>query len=155
MNLEKIKSDIDAILKKHEENWMVHVFGYNPEMCVAFKEKQVCKAMYLMSIINARCGRLEEPEIDTYQEGWDLRFTWRFQNQYYLSLTIMVPWEGYLHYEVNTFEEGDHEEPTIYGNWEYKNFSRVDGSEVSDFIEHLKEAIERGQYATKIKKTTD
>ena len=143
MNLDKVKSDIDALLEEHKENWMNHVFDDNPEICLVFKEQQVYKAMLIMATINIRTPSIVEPELTTHQEGWDLRFTWRFTDQYYLSLAIIVPWEGQLHYEVNTFEEGDADGPMKFGEWEYRDFNRVDGSEISDFSEHLKSATER------------
>jgi len=155
MNLDKVKAEIDALLEKHKENWMNHVFDDNPEMCKAFKEQQVYKAMLIMATINIKTPNVKEPEVVTYQEGWDLRFTWTFENQYYLSLVLVVPWEGQLHYEVNTFEEGDPEGPMKYGEWVYKDFNRADGPEVSDFSEHIKGALEREPYATRTTKQTD
>jgi hypothetical protein len=143
VDLNKVKADIDALLEKHKDNWMNHVFGDNPETCKAFKEQQVQKAMLIMATINIKTPSIVEPELTTHQEGWDLRFTWRFTDQYYLSLAIVVPWEGQLHYEVNTFEEGDPDGPMKFGDWQYKDFNRVDGSEISDFAEHLNSATER------------
>ena len=157
MNLDKVKSDIDALLKKHEENWMNHVFGDKPEVCKAFKDKQVAQAMLIMATMNVESHNIKEPEITTHQEGWDLRFTWRFSNQYYLSLTIVVPWEGQFHYEINTFDEDSPDGPMCYGDWKYKDFNRVDGPEVSDFSEHLKEATEqeRNLYGQRTAKGTN
>jgi hypothetical protein len=142
LDLNKVKTDIDALLEKHKENWMNFVFDDDPEMCKAFKAQQVYKAMLIMATINIKNSTIKEPEVTTLQEGWDLRFTWKFVDQYYLSLTMIVPWEGGLHYEVNTFEEGDPDGPMKYGNWQYRDFNRVDGSEVSDFAYHLKSATE-------------
>lgn len=144
MDLDKVKYGIDALLEKHKENWMNHVFDEQPDMCKAFKEQQVYKAMLIMATINIKTPSIVEPEITTHQEGWDLRFTWRFTDQYYLSLAIVVPWEGQLYYEVNTFEEGDPDGPMKYGQWFYRDFNRVDGSEISDFAGHLKNATGRG-----------
>ena len=155
MNLDKIKSGIDALLDKHKQNWMSHVFGEDPYTCKAFKEQQVYKAMLIMATINIKCPTLKEPEVKTFQEGWDLRFEWRFDNQYYIRLALMVPWEGKFHYEVNTFEEGDPEGPMCYGDWQYKDFKRVDGPEVNDFAEHLEGAIEREPYETRATTKTD
>ena len=143
MNLNKVKSDIDVLLEKYKENWMNHVFDDDPEMCKAFKEQQIYKAMLVMATINTRNSTILEPKVTTRQEGWDLRFTWEFKNQYYLSLAIIVPWEGSWHYDINTFEEGDPDGPMKYGEWRYKDFNRVDGPEISDFAWHLKIATEK------------
>jgi len=155
MNLEQVKNDIDALLEEHKENWMNFVFQDNPEMCVAFKEKQVCQAMLIMSTINVDCHEVKNPVVVTYQEGWDLRFTCTYDNQYYLSLTMIVPWEGDIHYEINTFEEGDPDGPMRYGDWDYVKFSRVDDSEVIDFSECLKSATERDKDARRTREKTN
>ncbi len=143
MKLTKVKADIDALLEKHKDNWMNFMFEDQPEMCKAFKDKQVYQAMQIMATINAKCHTVKNPEVSTRQEGWDLRFTWNFESQHYLSLAIIVPWEGQLHYEVNTFEEGDADGPMKYGDWQYKDFNRVDDQEVADFAESLKFATEK------------
>ena len=143
MDLNKIKADIDALLEEHKENWMNFMFEDQPEMCKAFKDKQVYQAMLIMATINARCHTTKNPEVSTKQEGWDLIFKWHYENQYYLSLSIMVPWEGNLYSEINTFEDGDPEGPMCYGGWNYKDFTRVDGQEVADFAESLKYATEK------------
>ena len=75
MELSQVKSDIDALLEKHKENWMNHVFGDKPKVCKAFKDKQVAQAMLIMSTINVACPDVKNPEVSTHQEGWDLRFT--------------------------------------------------------------------------------
>lgn len=143
MDLNKIKSDIDALLEEHKENWMNFMFEDQPEMCKAFKDKQVYQAMLIMATINVRCHTTKNPVVSTMQECWDIIFTWHYENQYYLSLSIMVPWEGNLTYEVNTFEEGDADGPMKYGNWVYKDFTRADSQEVANFAEHLDNATER------------
>jgi hypothetical protein len=143
VNLDKVKSDIDALLEKHKENWMNFVFDNDPEMCKAFKAQQVYKAMLIMATINARCHTTKNPVVSTAQEGWDLTFTWKYENQYYLHLAIMVPWEGNLTYELNTFEEGDADGPMKYGEWAYVDFTRADSREISDFAGHLKNATGR------------
>lgn len=51
MDLNKVKADIDALLEKYKDNWMNFVFVEQPEMCKAFKEKQVYKAMLIMATI--------------------------------------------------------------------------------------------------------
>jgi len=138
-----VKSDIDALLKEYEENWMNFVFSDQPEICRAFKEKQVYQAMLIMATINAKCHITKNPVVSTKQEGWDLIFTWEYENQYYLHLAMIVPWEGNISYEINTFEEGDADGPMRYGDWAYTDFTRVDSQEVSDFAEHLNNATEK------------
>lgn len=140
MELSQIKSDIDALLEEHKENWMNHVFGSQPEVCKTFKEKQVCQAMLIMAIINVAEHKIKNPVVSTQQEGWDLRFTWKYENQYYLSLTMIIPWEGELRYEINTFEEGDPDGPMKYGQWDYEKFTKVEGIQVVEFAEDLENA---------------
>ena len=142
MDLDKVKSDIDALLEKHKENWMNFIFMEDQEMCESFKDRQIYKAMYAMSVINATCYGVDDPEVFTQQEGYDFQFKWTFEDQYYLSLNLVVPWEGRMSWEINTFEEGDPDGPMQYGDWDYKRFHRADDKEVHDFAEKLKLAME-------------
>jgi len=143
LELSQIKSDIDALLKEHEDSWMNFVFSDKPALNMAMKEEQICQAMLIMAIINRSCTNAKNPVVSTHQEGWDLQFTWKYNDQYYLSLTMIVPWEGNLSSEVNTFEEGDPDDPTWYGDWEYADFYKVQDQKVYDFAEKIKFATER------------
>lgn len=154
MELSQIRSDIDALLEEHRENWMNFVFGDKPDLNMAMKEEQVCQAMLIMATINTSCLQAKNPKVSTHQEGWDLRFTWKYKDQYFLSLTMIVPWEGQLRCEINTFEEGDPDGPMRYGQWHYEEFTNVQSQEVRDFAESLKFATERDTNESRTGKET-
>lgn len=143
MNLNQIKKDIDKVVEDYQKNWLEGCFGLDPKVSESFREKQIYKAMYFLSVIKFCNPNIENPivlpskgeGIPKDLEGIGLVFVWEHNSP---------EDENYFKGEMQIWDEGHDCISVNYMGEEWSNsFGKMSNHHVSDLGNLLKEETKR------------